>query len=180
MLRIIAGTYAQKRLELPPASMTRPVSEKARGAIFNMLGDIIAGAKVLDVYAGSGALGLEALSRGAESVDFVEKHSRVAGVLQNNVAELGAGEHVQVFVRTVDQFLRHIKAEYDLILMDPPYADFSVAIVEQVGNLLQYGGTMVVSTSSKAELTAPKGLEIVRQKVYGDSMITILKKLATK
>jgi len=81
---------------------------------------------------------------------------------------------VQMFVRTVDQFLRHIKADYDVILMDPPYADFDLAIVEQVGNLLQYGGTIVVSTSSKAEFAAVKGLEIVRQKVYGDSMITVL------
>lgn len=144
-----------------------------------MLGDLVEGAKVLDMYAGSGALGLEALSRGATSVDFVEKHSRVAGVLQNNIAALGVGENVQVFVRTVDQFLRHIKAEYDVVLMDPPYADFSLAIVEQVGNLLQYGGTMVVSTSSKVAFAAPKSLQITRQKVYGDSMITVLKRLTT-
>ncbi len=179
MLRIIAGAYAQKRLELPPANITRPVSEKARGAIFNMLDDRIVGAKVLDVYAGSGALGLEALSRGAASVDFVEKNGRVSGVLQNNVAELGAGERAEVFVRTVDQFLRHIKAEYDVVFMDPPYADFDPTMVERVGNLLQYGGTMVVSTSSKVEFAAPKGLEIARQKVYGDSMITILERTAT-
>ncbi len=154
--------------------MTRPVSEKARGAVFNMLGEGVVGARVLDMYAGSGALGLEALSRGASSVDFVEKHSRVAGVLQANVATLGVGNKAQVFVRTADQFLHHIKAEYDVIFMDPPYADFSVAIVEQVGDLLQYSGTIVVSTSSKAMFTAPEGLKIVRQKVYGDSMITVL------
>jgi 16S rRNA (guanine966-N2)-methyltransferase len=139
-----------------------------------MLGEAIENAKVLDMYAGSGALGLEALSRGAKSVDFVDKHSRVAKVIEQNIDSLGINDGAQIFTRTAEQFLRHIKAEYDVILMDPPYADFDLAIVERVGNLLQYGGTMVVSTSSKAEFAAPKGLEVVRQKVYGDSMITVL------
>lgn len=179
MLRIIAGTFARKALYQPPVGLTRPVSEKARGAIFNMLGDIVGGAKVLDIYAGSGALGLEALSRGAKCVDFVEKHSRVAKVIEQNIDCLGINDEVQIFTRTAEQFLRHIKAEYDVILMDPPYADFDLAIVERVGNLLQYGGTMVVSTSSKVEFAAPKGLEVVRQKVYGDSMITVLRKILT-
>lgn len=160
--------------------MTRPVGEKARGAVFNMLGEEIVGARVLDMYAGSGALGLEALSRGAKSVDFVEKHSRVAGVLERNIDAIGADGKAQIFTRTVEQFLHHIKAEYDVVLMDPPYADFDPAIVEQAGDLLQCDGSrqgiVVVSTSSKVEFTKLRGLTIARQKVYGDSMITVLTK----
>lgn len=175
MLKIISGIYAGKRLELPSPNLTRPVSEKARGAIFNMLGSQVVEAAVLDLYAGSGSLGLEALSRGAKSAAFVEQHSRVAAVIGQNIDELAVGDQVQVFTRTAEQFLRHIKAEYDVILMDPPYAKFDIAIVEQAGNLLQYGGTLVLSTSSKAEVGEVKGLEMVRQKVYGDSMISVFK-----
>lgn len=176
MLRIIGGTFARQALAQPPAGLTRPVSEKARGAIFNMLGEAIEEAKVLDMYAGSGALGLEALSRGAKSVDFVDKHSRVAKVIEQNIDNLGIAEGVQIFTRTAEQFLRHIKDEYDVILMDPPYADFDLAIVEQAGDLLQCQGTLVVSTSSKVEIGSPARLEVAKQKVYGDSMITVLTK----
>ncbi len=176
MLQIISGKYARRALAQPPSSLTRPVNEKVRGAIFSSLGDEVVGAKVLDIFAGSGALGLEALSRGAESVDFVEKHSRVARVIAQNVDNLGVSGGVQIFTRTAEQFLRHIKDEYDVILMDPPYADFDIAIVEQAGDLLQYQGTLIVSTSSKVEFEAPARLEVVRQKAYGDSMITVLTK----
>ncbi len=174
MLQIISGEYARKALVQPPSSLTRPVGEKVRGAIFSSLADEVVGAKVLDLFAGSGALGLEALSRGAVSVDFVEKHSRVAKIIDENIDSLGITEGVQIFTRTAEQFFRHIDSRYDIILMDPPYADFTQGLVQQAVGLLQYGGTLVVSTSSKSSVAAPDGTVMIRQKVYGDTMITVL------
>lgn len=176
MLQVIAGEYAHRKLVQPPSSMTRPVAQRVRGAIFNSLGDEVLGAKVADIFAGSGALGIEALSRGAASVDFVEKHSRAAKIIEENTDSLGIAEGVQIFTRTAEQFFRHIDSKYDIILMDPPYADFTQGLVQQAVGLLQYGGTLVVSTSSKSIVDPPDGAAVVRQKIYGDSMITVITK----
>lgn len=177
MLQIISGTFARRVLQQPPAAITRPVSEKVRGAIFNSLASGLDGARVLDLFAGSGALGLEALSRGAAQVDFVEKNNKVASVLKQNIAILGVREAATVHVGSVERFFEQSNEAYEFVLMDPPYADFEQGMVEQAVGLLQYGGTLVVSTSSKANLVAPSGTELNRQKTYGDTMITVLKKV---
>ena len=177
MLQIISGQFAHRRLEQPPAHITRPVSEKARGAVFNMLADRVVDAEVLDLFAGSGALGLEALSRGAARVAFVEKNTKVAAVVRRNIAMLGVEAATGLTVVPVERFLKDATTQYDIILIDPPYVDFSPALVEQAMDLLQYDGVMVVSTSSKVEVGIPAGLELVQQKVYGDSMITVFLKI---
>ena len=119
---MIAGRYGGRRLQAPPGDATRPTADRVREALFSILGERVAGARVLDLFAGSGALGLEALSRGAREVTFVERAPAALKALRANLAALGADADV---VRA--DALRWLRAasggarQYDLVLLDPPY-----------------------------------------------------------
>lgn len=125
MLRIVAGELGGRRLRAPGGRDVRPTRESVREAWFNALAGRVAGARVVDLFAGSGALGLEALSRGAEEVHFVEADRRVVDVLRRNVEELGVGDRSRTFRRDVRTFLddlsRRGEEPYDVGLADPPY-----------------------------------------------------------
>src|SRR5919108_5919547 len=121
-MRVIAGTYGGRTLKTPPGAGTRPTSDRVREALFSILGDRTHGARVLDLFAGSGALGLEALSRGAEHVTFVDDNRAAIGAIKANLAALNADAQV----RQTDalRFLNAARiggAQYDLIFLDPPY-----------------------------------------------------------
>src|SRR3954447_1010930 len=121
-MRVIAGIYGGRRLQAPPGTDTRPTSDRVREALFSILGDRVQDARVLDLFAGSGALGLEALSRGAETVTFVDDNRAAIAAIKGNLAALKANADV----RQTDalRFLGGASesgAQYDLILLDPPY-----------------------------------------------------------
>ncbi len=126
-MRIIAGTYRSRTLEAPPGLSTRPTSDRLRETLFNVLAPRIQGAAFLDLYAGSGAVGLEALSRGAARVTFVERAPAAAEGLDGNLARLGIGSGVRVHTKSVGAFLRSAaeaspKPErYEVVFLDPPY-----------------------------------------------------------
>jgi 16S rRNA (guanine(966)-N(2))-methyltransferase RsmD len=124
-MRIIAGEFRSRRLDAPPGMATRPTSDRLREALFNVLAPRIAGVDFLDLYAGSGAVGLEALSRGAARVVFVERAAGAVGVLRGNLAKLGVTAGVSVQVSSVGSALRKMSAAggegFDLIFLDPPY-----------------------------------------------------------
>lgn len=124
MLRIVAGRYGGRRIRSPPGRRTRPTPESVREAWFSALGGRVVGAGVLDLFAGSGALGLEALSRGARSVIFVESDRRALATLRRNVGELAVGDRVRVEARDAGEFLeeaRRKETSFGLALADPPY-----------------------------------------------------------
>jgi 16S rRNA (guanine966-N2)-methyltransferase len=170
--RVIAGTLGGRRLRTPPGSATRPTTDRVREALFSSLGEL-AGRSVLDLYAGSGALGIEALSRGASRATFVEHDQRAATVLRANLADLGltAG---QVVVADVSAFLRRdpvaYDAPYDVVLADPPYA-------EPVGDVLSalvgwVGDVVVLERSSRDPAPDwPAGIEAVRSRTYGETAL---------
>jgi 16S rRNA (guanine(966)-N(2))-methyltransferase RsmD len=134
-MRIIAGTYRSRRLEAPPGLSTRPTSDRLRETLFNVLAPRMVGAAFLDLYAGSGAVGLEALSRGAAKVTFVERAPAALTVLRRNLKELGIGSGFDVRAESVAAFLRsaaksspkrepHEVAKperYEVLFLDPPY-----------------------------------------------------------
>ena len=178
MTRIIAGTAGGRRLKVPPAGV-RPTGDKARGGLFNSLGSLVdlEGAAVLDLYAGSGALGLEALSRGAAGVVFVESGPRVLPVLRENLAAVGlpGGRVVAGSVPTV--VAGPAPRPFDVVLADPPYA-VAVAEVETVlralvdGGWLAPGGVVVVERSSREEpFEWPTPLEGLRERRYGEAVL---------
>lgn len=122
-VRIIAGRWGGRRILVPPGARVRPTSDRVREAWMSILGPELQGARVLDLFAGSGALGLEALSRGAAHVTFVESEPRVLRVLRANLGALGAGPDSQVVRADGIRFLHEAEPErYDLVFADPPYA----------------------------------------------------------
>jgi 16S rRNA (guanine966-N2)-methyltransferase len=178
MTRLIAGTAGGRRLAVPPSGV-RPTGDRAREGLFNSLGTLIDldGAVVLDLYAGSGALGLEALSRGAAEVVFVESGPRVLPVLRKNLSAVGlpGGRVVAGSVPTV--VAGPAPARFDLVLADPPYATPVAEVVGVLGALtrgdwLAPGAVVVVERSSREEAFEwPTPLVALRERRYGEAML---------
>lgn len=150
MIRIVAGELRGRRLAVGPG--VRPTTERAREALFSILAGRLRGARVLDAAAGSGALGFEALSRGAREVVFVEADRRVARVLSANLEALGVGRRAAVVVRAVEAYLRLDPPRgFDLVLFDPPWASPVTAELEGLWASVAPGGTFVVERGSGEE-----------------------------
>lgn len=173
-LRIVAGELGGRYVSAPPGRQVRPTREQVREAWFSALGERVVGARVLDLFAGSGALGLEALSRGAESVDFVESHRRVAEVLRENVEELGVSERVRLFRRDVAAFLeREVdRRDYALALADPPYGEGWPARLAERLRRRPFAGLLCVEHEPGALEDEPG---VVWERTYGDSALTFLR-----
>ncbi|WP_414944990.1 16S rRNA (guanine(966)-N(2))-methyltransferase RsmD [Amycolatopsis sp. cmx-11-32] len=177
MTRIVAGTAGGRRLKVPPKG-TRPTSERVREALFNALevAGELRGAQVLDLYAGSGALGLEALSRGAAGALFVEHDRRAVEVLKGNVAALGLGGTVRA--GTVESVVAApAPGMFDIVLADPPYAVDSTRLGEVMaalaaGQWVADGALVVIERAARdGEPDWPPGFEPMRTKRYGDTAL---------
>jgi 16S rRNA (guanine966-N2)-methyltransferase len=175
--RIIAGSARGRRLAVPPSG-TRPTADRVREAMFASLDHLLGGfasARVLDLYAGSGALGLEAVSRGAASAVLVERDRRNAGIARDNARLVGAGP-VDVVVTDVSAFLDGASEPFDLVLADPPYAT-SVHEVERMltrllaGWLAPEAVVVVERARTDAVLTWPSGLDAIREATYGGTRL---------
>ena len=176
-MRVIAGRLGGRRLKAPRGRRTRPTSDRVREALFAMLGELD-GASVLDLFAGSGALGIEALSRGAGSAVFVERDSGAARLLDANLTALGIGaQEAQLRhadARSALQSARAEKETYDLVFIDPPYGqahDWETELAATLPPLLRPAARIVVESDWRAPLELP--LEIERRRRYGDTLITI-------
>lgn len=175
-MRVIAGRLGGRRLNAPVGRTTRPTSDRVREALFSMLGDLH-DASVLDLFAGSGALGIEALSRGARRAVFVERDPKALSTLRANLRSLGLDES-EAHVRPGDALgaLRTARARhetYDLVFLDPPYAR-SPELGEAVAAHLPFvcpGGRVVVESDRRAPLELP--LPVLAKRRYGDTQITI-------
>ena len=168
-MRIIAGVAGGRRLVSPEGSGTRPMTDRAREALFSSLGSALVGARVLDLYAGSGALGLEALSRGAASVVFVENDQAALTALRANIELLDIGGDLEA--SAVESFLGTGPGAFDLVFVDPPYA-LSLPSVENVLALVEPGlapGATVVlhRPSGEPEPVVPGTLELADERTYG-------------
>lgn len=173
-MRIIAGTAGGRRLKGPSGSGTRPMMDRAKEAVFSSLGGSVIDAAVLDLFAGTGSLGLEALSRGAESALFVERSRAALSALSANIAAVGlGGEIVSV---DVEAFLDGAMGEFDLVFVDPPYA-LSLASVETIlsalVDVLAEGALVVLHrrAGSGSPEPPPCLVEDSRRR-YGDAEIT--------
>lgn len=180
MTRIVAGTLRGRTLAVPAGRDTRPTSDRVREALFSRLDHegLLQGTRVLDLYAGSGALGLEAASRGAAHVLLVEQAKQAAQVCRRNVADLGLAGTVEVQARAVAAVLGQAPGEpYDLVLADPPYplaeddlAAVLAALVER--DWLADGAVVVVERSARGpEPTWPEGLVRFDERRYGETVL---------
>ncbi len=176
-MRIVAGRYGGRRLTAPPGNATRPTSDRVREALFQRLGPLD-GATVLDLFAGSGALALEALSRGAAHATLVDSAPAAIRAIRANVTALGlAEEEVEVRRQDVRAFLRSARAarhEYDLVLLDPPYrlADELGRELSPLLRAVVASGARVVSESDRrAPLDLEPDLPLTDERRYGDTLI---------
>lgn len=181
MTRIISGTAGGRTLRTPPGSMTRPTSDRVREALFSRLEhhDLLHDTHVLDLYAGSGALGLEAASRGASVVLLVESDRRAARTIAHNVAIVGV-PGVRVLNDTVERVLSAgppSGIRMDLVFLDPPYDVGEEALTAVLTALVEHGwlapeAFVVVERSTRSpQPTWPRGLELSGEKRYGETMI---------
>lgn len=171
-MRVVAGSARGRRLGAPPGADTRPTTDRVREAVFNALGSlgIVEGATVVDLYAGSGALGIEALSRGAASAHFVESDRRAAAVIEDNLEALALADRAVVVRRPVEAAIADLPAPLDLVLADPPYAfDGWPELLARLLPLLAHGA--VVVAESDRSLTLPAGWEKVRERTYGGTVV---------
>lgn len=159
-MRIIAGSYRSRPLQAPPGLATRPTSDRLRETLFNVLAPRIQGARFLDLFAGSGAVGIEALSRGAASVDFVEHAEPALRVLKKNLTQLGLTSGFRIHAANVGTTLKRIKSgtEFDLVFLDPPYdaAEEYAATLGLLGkpaaSILAAGATVIAEHRKKEKL----------------------------
>jgi 16S rRNA (guanine966-N2)-methyltransferase len=173
-MRVIAGAYKGRRLQAPAGSETRPTSDRVREALFSILGDV-SGDRVLDLYAGSGALGIEALSRGAAGAVFVERDRRAADAIRANLRTVGhssakihAGDALAWLARA------HAEGPFDLVFADPPYSSATQAgdrLSELLPPLLTQTSLIVTESDKRAPLELM--LPLVDVRTYGDTRIAI-------
>ena len=172
-MRVVAGVARGRRLEAPDGADTRPTSDRVREAIFNSLAsmDALEGAKVLDLFAGSGALGIEALSRYAANCTFVERARPALDAIRTNLDSTGLSDRANIVVADAMTFVTQGNAaDFDLVLADPPY-DFG-----QWEELLQGVSPSLVVAESNRPVTPPEGWEVLREKRYGKTWVTFLER----
>jgi 16S rRNA (guanine966-N2)-methyltransferase len=170
-VRIVAGEFRGRRLAAPRGVRTRPTADRVREALFSMLGDVT-GTRVLDLYAGSGALGIEALSRGAESAVFVERAARAAAVIERNLASLGLDQ--QVLRQDALRFLARHEGMFDLVFIDPPYDSaprLAGTLAERLPALTPLNARIVTESDKRMPLELP--LPLLTERTYGDTRIAI-------
>jgi 16S rRNA (guanine(966)-N(2))-methyltransferase RsmD len=175
-MRVIAGSLKGCRLEAPSWEGLRPTSDKLRETIFNILGERVAGARVLDVYAGTGALGIEALSRGAAHATFVERDRRAQALIARNLDRCGIAKGYAIIRDTVARALDRLRSEprFDIVLLDPPYDQAVVGDLAAVGALVGGEAVVVLEHARKREPPARAGsLRLMRQVKSGDSALAL-------
>lgn len=177
-IRIIAGIYGGRTIAAPVGRTTHPMGERIRNAIFNSLGDQMADADVLDAFAGSGAVGLEALSRGARRAMLVEKDRNAQRCILDNIRLLGAENDAKLIKTSVSNWLESsdISDEFDIIFADPPYHDPQLSTVARLFGLLKPGGVMILSHSGRGELPTKTGVVVVDNRSYGNAVITLYRR----
>ena len=176
-MRVVAGKYGGRPLKTLAGKTTRPTTDKVKGAIFNMIGPYFDGGRVLDLYAGSGSLAIEAISRGMASAILVEKDRRAQAIINQNLKMTREEERFELLKMEANQSLERITGHFDLVLLDPPYAKEQIVTdIEKMAEreLLSNDVLIVCETDKSVDLPEEiAGLGIWKQKIYGISKVTV-------
>lgn len=176
-IRVISGLYGGRNLSAPTGTVTHPMGERVRNAMFNIVGSEIKGATVLDAFAGSGAVGIEAASRGAEHVTFIEKDAAAQKSIIDNITTLSIRETTTLVRSSVSSWITaHPDPIYDIIFADPPYDDPQFSTVEQLLGLLKPGALMVLSQPGRSEVLTKPGVVVVDNRSYGTANLTFYRR----
>ena len=180
-MQVIAGKAKGHQLKVPKGTITRPATDLVRGAIFSILEtNTDDWAQVLDLFSGSGALGIEALSRGAGWVDFVEREPRCCDIIRQNLEKTKFAAQAHIYCCSVAKALSFLDKEYNIILMDPPYSDSSIGnLVTQLATSKLAGANSIVVVTHSPRLPLDSTyatLKLVREYRHGDSCIAVYEK----
>ena len=181
-MRIVAGTAKGHRLKAPRSTATRPTQDKVREALFSRIFQLIPDTRVLELYAGSGAIGLEALSRGAQKVVMVDSSSAAQTTMRENANSTKLAERCSIVASTVDSFLRSNRSQFDIVIADPPYhrEETSVDMVKELlegdllANALVDEGLLVLETHANYRLDLPPTWRLHDDRTYGKSRLWYL------
>jgi len=180
-MRVIAGKAKGHRLKVPKGTITRPATDLVRGAIFSILETTTSDwLRVLDLFAGSGALGIEALSRGAGWVDFVEQEPRCCSIIRQNLEKTKLAAQAHIYCCSVAKAISFLEEEYNIILMDPPYSDSSIGnLVRQLATSKLVGTESIVVVTHSPHLplnSTYATLHTLKERRHGDSCIILYQK----
>lgn len=175
-MRVIAGTARGRPLVAPRGARTRPITDRVKETLFGILADRVVDARVLDLYAGSGSVGIEALSRGAASCDFVEHERRAVAAIRENLERAGVVEHASVHSVDVMRFLERTGEDrFGLVFLDPPYEDRDIlAPLARLVPHLASGASVVVKRFWRTPVPEVAGLARWRDRRFGETALTFL------
>jgi len=174
-MRVVTGTAKGYRLETPPGQDTRPTSARVKEAVFSIIQFEVEGARVLDLFAGSGQMGIEALSRGARSCVFVDQSKASQTVLRRNLSHTRLGENARLVSADALSYLAGAKEPVDIAFVDPPYREGLLpAVLKGLSGLVSEGGAVLCETAKGEPLPAQVGrLGLHRRYAYGKTQITV-------
>lgn len=177
-MRIIAGTLGGRVFESPGTHRTHPMSDRIKGALFNILGDL-KGLTVLDAFAGSGALSFEAISRGAENVIIVDNDRIAQRTIEQNIRLLEVHSKAKLIKASVNAWLRtNANAQFDIIICDPPYDNYQPNVLNRLANNLKKQGIIMYSLPPKAALPlTSENFELEVSKDYGDARLVFYRRI---
>ncbi len=175
-MRVVAGTARGRPLIAPRGTATRPIADRVKETLFDILGDRVPDARVLDLYAGSGAIGIEALSRGAAHCDFVEHDRRALAAIRENLERAGVGDRGSVHAHDALRYLATpVEDRIGLAILDPPYAEHAIlAPLERLIGRLAPGAVVVVKHHWRTPIPEPPGLAVWRERRFGETTLTFL------
>ena len=176
-MKIVSGIYGGRPLKTLEGKTTRPTSDKVRGAIFNMIGPYFEGGRVLDLYAGSGGLSIEAVSRGMSSAVLVERDRKAQTIVAENIQMTKEVGKFQLLKMDAERALEQVSVEFDLIFLDPPYAkEQVVADIEKMAERELFSENIMVVCETDKAVELPEEiacLGIWKEKIYGISKVTV-------
>ncbi len=177
-MRVTGGTGRGRRLKVPSGTRVRPTSDKVKQALFNILGERILDAVFLDLYAGAGGIGIEALSRGARKAVFVDSSRQSLEIIRHNLEQAAFAEQAQAVLSKAEAFLKKPSGPYDIVFLDPPYADELPPLLELIAasGFVKSGGIVIAEHFRKQSSPERAGsLSLYREARYGDTVLAFYK-----
>lgn len=176
-LRIIAGSFGGRTIQAPSGFKTHPMGDRIRTALFNIVNARLDDAEVLDAFAGSGALGLESISRGAKSAVFIERDRSASQIIKRNIELLDVSDKSDVVQIGLSTWIdKNSDARFDIIFADPPYNDLQLGVIQRLGELLKPNGLLVLSYPDKTETPVLTGLSQTDDRNYGTASLGFYEK----
>ena len=176
-MRVITGSLKGRQFDAPRGHRTHPMGDKIRGGLFNALGDI-SGLTVLDAYAGSGALSIEAISRGAKSALAIDMDKEAYQTIVNNIELLGLKDKITAMRKNISGWSRNTQHKHvDLVLADPPYDDINPRVLQKLIGNTKLGGLFVLSWPGNEPVRKFEALEEAAHNTYGDAQLVFYRKM---